>query len=596
MSDKSNPDGSVGPAAQTHLTRGALMELGLEEMRQHSESTDDISLYIPVANYGLDDDSERLRRNLEAHEKYGIDSFGSEWRERNRKAEIEILREADEMERLEKEARRKATTIFARNAEHKELLEKEPRFEGMRITIRDPSSSSSSSGTDERADERVDVGVVLQLYYDYHHRHRDADSDSADASRNRSAWRLSAEYRLLEDEHRSAARFRPEMRSLFHTQDMNAFTDEADKGNGKDPSYYNSNRQWSNKAATDSAVPSEFPPYVNVNGAVELATYLASASYIISLGGSPLPDLKYGIVIVPAGEESLLFSPDNRETMSKSFKAEVYAKSKTERKKQIDELMAKDMRDFEKAVVDYVNGIASEPDDDVREFYQQRWRTRHGYPDLPAEDRGQEPQSAEIQNLGTLDNDQDRSTEKDGLSNHHQITSDDASDQSIHHNHPVKNHEPESSIPGRLDGEDTKLADEMGRVPESSDNHQPHLTLESKAVTDLEQVSHETNVIEQEPPVNDHGADDPLPREDTLKTMDNDTTQKSEDNGSEANGHVTPAASVSPTLNKIAFKKPISPEARYALELRKIFLEVSQTLACLANGELRKNPGIHPRV
>lgn len=44
----------------------------------------------------------------------------------------------------------------------------------------------------------------------------------------------------------------------------------------------------------------------------EIAAYLANASYVASLGGPPLADLKYGIIIVPAGEELLLFgrAPD----------------------------------------------------------------------------------------------------------------------------------------------------------------------------------------------------------------------------------------------------------------------------------------------
>lgn len=39
----------------------------------------------------------------------------------------------------------------------------------------------------------------------------------------------------------------------------------------------------------------------------EIAAYLANASYVAALGGPPLADLKYGIISVPAGEESLLF-------------------------------------------------------------------------------------------------------------------------------------------------------------------------------------------------------------------------------------------------------------------------------------------------
>jgi hypothetical protein len=51
----------------------------------------------------------------------------------------------------------------------------------------------------------------------------------------------------------------------------------------------------------------------------EIAAYLANASYVAALGGPPLADLKYGIIIVPAGEESLLFGPSPDFLISQDF-------------------------------------------------------------------------------------------------------------------------------------------------------------------------------------------------------------------------------------------------------------------------------------
>jgi len=54
--------------------------------------------------------------------------------------------------------------------------------------------------------------------------------------------------------------------------------------------------------------PPSFPAYHCTQNMNEIAAYLANASYVVALGGPPLADLKYGIIVVPAGDESLLFS------------------------------------------------------------------------------------------------------------------------------------------------------------------------------------------------------------------------------------------------------------------------------------------------
>ncbi len=57
----------------------------------------------------------------------------------------------------------------------------------------------------------------------------------------------------------------------------------------------------------------DFPRYRKIQSKTEIAAYLANASYVVSLGGPPLADLEYGVIIVPAGTEIELFGrkPDH---------------------------------------------------------------------------------------------------------------------------------------------------------------------------------------------------------------------------------------------------------------------------------------------
>jgi len=57
----------------------------------------------------------------------------------------------------------------------------------------------------------------------------------------------------------------------------------------------------------DPHFPPDFPRYHRTQNMNEIAAYLANAGYVISLGGPPLASLKYGIIVVPVGEERLLF-------------------------------------------------------------------------------------------------------------------------------------------------------------------------------------------------------------------------------------------------------------------------------------------------
>ncbi|KUI61128.1 hypothetical protein VP1G_08322 [Cytospora mali] len=62
-----------------------------------------------------------------------------------------------------------------------------------------------------------------------------------------------------------------------------------------------------------SLFPPEFPRFQSVQNVNDIGAYLANASYIVSVGGPPVSDLKYGVILVPVGEERLLFGkqPDN---------------------------------------------------------------------------------------------------------------------------------------------------------------------------------------------------------------------------------------------------------------------------------------------
>ncbi len=137
-------------------------------------------------------------------------------------------------------------------------------------------------------------------------------------------------------------RFRPEARSLYHTHGNSAFTGEQastralDDDEGNDDDYEAEVADMGLgagpvSAAAAATLPSDFPPH----RALELGKFLASSSYIVSLGGPPLPDLRYGIVIVPVGEESMVFRGyGDHAALPPGFKEQVYAKSKEAKKEQ----------------------------------------------------------------------------------------------------------------------------------------------------------------------------------------------------------------------------------------------------------------------
>ena len=71
-------------------------------------------------------------------------------------------------------------------------------------------------------------------------------------------------------------------------------------------------------------LPANFPRYHNIHGMNDMGAYLANASYAVSLGGPPSADLKYGIIVVPVGEEATLFGQQPSDVMTPSFVQQVY--------------------------------------------------------------------------------------------------------------------------------------------------------------------------------------------------------------------------------------------------------------------------------
>ncbi len=68
-----------------------------------------------------------------------------------------------------------------------------------------------------------------------------------------------------------------------------------------------------------SVFPHGFPRYTRVSNFHEIGVYLANAQYVISLGGHALKDMKYGIIVVPSGEEKLLLASQAEEIITSDF-------------------------------------------------------------------------------------------------------------------------------------------------------------------------------------------------------------------------------------------------------------------------------------
>ncbi|KAM3536987.1 hypothetical protein ARSEF1564_010089 [Beauveria bassiana] len=69
------------------------------------------------------------------------------------------------------------------------------------------------------------------------------------------------------------------------------------------------------------AVPAWLPErHQRVDNAKLLAQYMATSDYIVSLAGPPLPDIRYGVIIVPCGEEELLLKQPDQEVSYEDVK------------------------------------------------------------------------------------------------------------------------------------------------------------------------------------------------------------------------------------------------------------------------------------
>ncbi len=66
-------------------------------------------------------------------------------------------------------------------------------------------------------------------------------------------------------------------------------------------------------------LPSQIPRFRASHSLNEMGAYMANASYMASLGGPPSADIKWGIIMVPAGEEQLLFSGQPGNGVADSF-------------------------------------------------------------------------------------------------------------------------------------------------------------------------------------------------------------------------------------------------------------------------------------
>ncbi|KAK4203927.1 hypothetical protein QBC40DRAFT_273618 [Triangularia verruculosa] len=146
-------------------------------------------------------------------------------------------------------------------------------------------------------------------------------------------WKRETEYEDLQNEFREATK-----RNLdIHPYKNKPLSDSQDFLS--EPASVRNELVWdgtepSGKSKTShSEFLSDLPPHEVVDNFSELGMYMSQASYVISLGGAALPDLKYGIIIVPAGDESLLFKGyGDHADMPVDFRAEIYAKSREVRK------------------------------------------------------------------------------------------------------------------------------------------------------------------------------------------------------------------------------------------------------------------------
>ncbi|KAM0738138.1 hypothetical protein ACQRIT_007330 [Beauveria bassiana] len=98
------------------------------------------------------------------------------------------------------------------------------------------------------------------------------------------------------------------------TVDLGAFSDVGSRGTA-------SQSLPEEKKPENDAVPAWLPErHQRVDNAKLLAQYMATSDYIVSLAGPPLPDMRYGVIIVPCGEEELLLKQPDQEVSYEDVK------------------------------------------------------------------------------------------------------------------------------------------------------------------------------------------------------------------------------------------------------------------------------------
>lgn len=398
----------------SRLTKHALFEHTLAEMRLRGEPTEGMSALAPTRT---ETSSARCRRLIAAAEEFGLDKL-------QYKASPESLASRERRYKQYEEEEAAERAVFEAEAGDQWLVTTPSRSpfpsEGSRPSgSRDPrpastraaseldrprSHSPRGDGSWREGEERQGAASLDYKrrgpggYYDSGVYHYESPPKSVD-------WNHSDELRRLQGDMIEAAKFRPERRVLYRTLDMGAFADETDAGTGtgqkarESDAVAGNGKKASDQKGQDDAnkagsveetkaepvIPSLFPPHREVNGIIELSGYLAASRYIISLGGPPLPDLKYGIVVVPAGDEGLLFEGyGDQAVMPADLAGLISKKSKALQREEMAEHRQKMMNEM-------LNGVGSEPeiDDDDRKFYRRRWRARRGLPPDDSEDEAQ---------------------------------------------------------------------------------------------------------------------------------------------------------------------------------------------------------------
>jgi hypothetical protein len=367
---------------------------------------------------------------------------------------------------------------------------------------------------------------------------------------------------------------------------------------------------------------------------------MASSSYVVSLGGPPLPDLKYGIIVVPVGEEDLLFAGyGDHAGMSAELKEEIYSKSKATQKEQRAELR-------QKAAHEWVNGVASEPeiDDDDREFYRKRWRRRRG---LPSEEGSERAAAAtddrDPVGQGEDDNETRPIREDVSTASHGQ----EGSQHSAHDRHSMSVSGHDNETPSVL--EDLPMSANRKQDSEHSAHGQSSPTIpangaagEIKSAYHLDEHGSEREEVHARErastrskgsrTTNQVGDDSVPPAEPNAHVKRDQPRDDGHDGGKISDQQDRPPTSTPSTLrNTESEGAHMSPEACAALEVllgreekkrkglrrvlnsllpgirpgkspdlavkrQDVLRQVSKALASLADGELRENPGIDRRL